>query len=297
MNREGAAVVVGAFFVAVVVTVVQPFTRGDVDAGAYVAALQTHRALVQPGDLVLVHPPWRDDVVDALDAAHVVDNDVTEAFAPRHGDPWPSLVVVADHRWPLPRALRDRVNDVVSSGDVDVFRVSGADNDNVAASLAGAHVSVVEGGDVGADAAIVVDCAWSAAARRHVCGGLPEWMHVGEDTLTISGKQERCIWSHPRTDATLVIDYGRVDVKDRVHLDVALADAAADNASGAAVHASVFVDGAEASVDVHHDQGFHGADVVVGGAKRSAHVRLEFTTEHDGQRHTCYRLSTGATAP
>ena len=287
-------VVVGAFVGAVVVSVVQPFTRGDVAASAYVDALSS--IAVDRDETVLVHPPWRDDAVAAVRAAHldgVDDAHVTEAFAPRHGDSWPDLLIVADARWPLPRALRDRavVVDHVATDNVDVYRVAGDVSADVSTvDLAAADVFVVD--DHGAR----VDCPWSKSAQRHVCTGLPAWMHVGDETLTIDGRPQRCTWSHPRDDATLVVDYGVIAVSGGVHVDVALTDGAAANATGAAVHARIVVDDEDGSVDVHHDRGFHGVDIDVGD-KKSAHVRLEFTTAHDGQRHTCYRLSTSKAQP
>jgi uncharacterized membrane protein YgcG len=122
-------VAVVVFVVAVVITVVQPLLARDVDAARFVAALAAERALVQPGDTVLVHPPWRDDVVTALRAAAVVPaaTRVTEALAPRHGEPLPPLVVVADDGWPLPAVLaraRPAAPPVVVDG-VRVFRLPG----------------------------------------------------------------------------------------------------------------------------------------------------------------------------
>ena len=123
-----------------------------------------------PGDRVLVHPPWRDDVVTALAALPwpkgVV---VSEAFAPRHGDVWPNLVVVADRRWPLPAVIQERQGTTVveDHGDIVVFRLGGraaatttTTTDAEAFDLAAAHVFVVEGG-------AQTECPWNATRARH----------------------------------------------------------------------------------------------------------------------------------
>jgi hypothetical protein len=286
VNRGAAVVVVAAFAASLVVTVAVPACDDDASAASFAAAASAHADVVRPGDRVLVHPPWRDDVVDAV-AAVVPGHLVTEAFAPRHGEAWPALVVIADRRWPLPRAIADRAGDpVATDGAIALYRVAASGGGDGAFDLAGASVYV--------DDAVAgrVACPWSAARGRHVCAGLPEWMTVGDDTLTIDGAATRCTWSHPRTGATLVIDYGLVDVDGVVSLDVALSDGAVANARGAAVTAALFVDDDEARVTVQRQRGFHSARVDVGDP-RQARLRLQFTTPDDGQRHTCFRLRTG----
>jgi len=299
-----AVVVVAAFSLSVVVTVwTALFSDHDAPVSAFTAALQTDLAVVEPGDRVLVHPPWRDDVVTAVAALPLPKGVVvSEAFAPRHGDVWPNLVVVADRRWPLPAVIEKRpgANVVKDHGDVVVFRIGGSQsggravrataNDAIAASpfaLENAHVFVVESDGR------TVECPWNDARGRHICTGLPPWMTVGEDTLTIDGQQSRCFWSHPRTGATLVVDYGAVAVAGTVAAAVALSDGAVANDNGAAVTARLVVGDRAASVTVHRERGFH--DAVVDGPAGTVPVRLEFTTKDDGQRHTCFRLTTTAT--
>lgn len=301
LRRDGAAivvavVVVGAFALSVVVTVwTALFSDHDAPVSAFTAALRTDLAVVEPGDRVLVHPPWRDDVVTALASLPLPKGVVvSEAFAPRHGDVWPNLVVVADRRWALPAVIEKRQGTTVvkDHGDIVVFRLGGravrpTANDAIAAStfdLEGAHVFVVESDGR------TVECPWNDARGRHVCTGLPEWMTVGEDTLTIDGQQSRCLWSHPRTGATLIVDYGAVALAGSVRASVALSDGAVANDNGAAVTARLIVGDRDASVTVHRQRGFHDAVVDVGAA--TASVRLEFTTPDDGQRHTCFRLTT-----
>ncbi|MDP2343193.1 MAG: hypothetical protein Q8O67_19705 [Deltaproteobacteria bacterium] len=255
----------------------------DAEARRFVAAfeeaLKANAALVQPGDTVLVHPPWRDDVVAVLRAQGVT---ATEAFAPRHGDPWPSLVVVADASWPLPAVLRRRVGEVFSHEGIEVFRIA---NDDAAAGFDLARARVSVSGPEGE-----VECPWDPGRRRHVCEGLPEWMTVGEDTLTIEGRGQRCMWAHPKTNHTLLIDYGVVDV-DVVTLSLALTDGAAANPTGAAVQARLLVGGdREQTVTVQRERGFH--DVAI-DARGKHPVRLELTTKNDGQRHTCFKLRSG----
>jgi hypothetical protein len=290
-----AATAVAVFAVAVVVTVGQPLLARDAPAAQFVDALDAARALVRTGDTVLVHPPWRDDVVVAVRAAGVVpaSTPVTDAFAPRHGDPLPPLVVVADRGWPLPAVLADAQPAVLARRDgVVVLRIGDADRPALGAApleRAAVHVEAADG--------TRVDCPWTEARRRHVCTGLPEWMTVGDDALTIGGRRERCTWAHPTTNGAVVVDFGALPSSGGGwRLSLALTDQAADNPHGAPVTATLIVDDDRSAVTVHHERGFH--DVVVGGdgTTSRAHIAVRVTTPDDGQRHTCFRLQP-TTAP
>ncbi len=280
--RSTALVVV--FVASLVFTLLQPGWARDAAPERFVAALQHQRALVQPGDTVLVQPPWRDDVVDALRAASVVATQtaITAAFAPRHGDPWPPVVVVADSSWPLPAALRDRATNIIDDDGISLVRIAEV---STAGPFDLARASVSVSGPDGD-----FSCPWNPERRRHVCVGLPEWMTVGQDTLTIGGRSERCFWAHPKTGHSLVIDYGVVDVAGRVSFSMALTDSAADNPAGAAVQGTLVVGSHQEQLSVQRQRGFHDVDVAAAGRQA---VRVELRTDNDGQRHTCYRLATG----
>jgi hypothetical protein len=299
-----AAGAVLLFVVAVVVTVVQPWAAHDAPAARFVDALSAARHLVRPGDTILVHPPWRDDVVGAIRAAGLVPvhTVVTEAFSPRHGDSMPPLVVVADDDWTLPAVLARRPpREFFTRDGIVVFRVGGdgADGGDTGDGGRGAEIDI--GGHAVArlerarvhvelDDGTRVECPYDVGRRRHVCTGLPEWMTVGDDMLTIGGRRERCTWSHPTDDGVVVVDFGVVVAsRDGWRLSLALTDQAADNPRGAPVTASLVVDDERADVTVQHERGFH--DVIVGGGVgKSAHLAVRLTTPNDGQRHVCFRL-------
>lgn len=286
-STAGHAFVVVVFVCSLLFTLVQPlWSSVDAPAQAFVAALRVHQALVVPGDIVLVHPPWRDDVVMAIRAAGLVPDDivVTEAFAPRHGEAWPRLVVVADASWPLPAAFRGRL---AFAGDHDsgVSVLTTIDSlSPTAFDIARATVTVTGGGEA------EVQCRWNSQRRRHVCPGLPPWASVGPDTVLIEQREQACVWAHPMTDRTLVVDYGVVHVDNSVTLSLALTDAAAANPDGAAVMARLLVGDHEGRVSAHHHQGFSTTRIEHTGA---ATLRVELTTRNDGQRHTCFRLERG----
>jgi hypothetical protein len=308
-RRAGPALAALAFAVAFVVELLQPL-RGDALVERFVAAAQVAArdaaVRAQPGDLVLVHPPWRDDVVDALRAAAVVPASlrVTEAFAPRHGEPLPAMVLVADEGWPLPAVLRRRldaldVEGIVIDG-VRVVRLPAARPASASSSSSPSSSSSLSTAAAGLDLARAqvhvttgdgarVACPWTPSRRRHVCAGLPAWMTVGDDTLVIGGRRERCTWAHPITGGVVVVDFGAVPTPPAGwQLSLALSDAAADNPAGAPVTATLAVDDDEAAVTVQRARGFFAA--VVAHTALAARVQVRLATPDDGQRHVCFRL-------
>jgi hypothetical protein len=284
-----AAATIGVFACALLVTVAQPLLARDAPVDRFVAALQASRALVRPGDTVLVHPPWRDDVVAVVRSAETVTatTSVTEAFSPRHGEPLPSLVVVADAGWTLPAVLvAAQPREVGAHDGIVVFRIDGG----AAAAANGADVARASV-HVQTAAGVRVGCPWDATRRRHVCTGLPGWMTVGEETLVIRGRRERCIWAHPTTDGAVIVDFGSLPTTPAGwRLSLALSDQAAANPAGAAVTATLAVDEAQAAVTVQHDPGFRDVVVARNVAGATARVVVRVTTPDDGQRHTCFRL-------
>ena len=127
-----AALTLAVFAASLLAVVATPWCTADRvrDPEAFVTAVRQAGGLVQPGDIVLVHPPWRDDVVDAIERAHVLPAGAvaTTAFAPRHGEAalLPALVVVRDADAPdMPRVLaRLRESEhAVRVGGVEVVRL------------------------------------------------------------------------------------------------------------------------------------------------------------------------------
>ncbi len=294
-RRAVDVAVVVAFVVCAVVSVVVNVNAqsddpaADVVVAAVAEQLAAQTALVQPGDRVLVHPPWRDDVVDALIAGGVFPRGVgvSEAFTRLSDGPWPALVVVDVGGGPLPASISARREAqgaaTFRSGDVQLFRL-GADVAGAGLDVRSADVSVEVKGKR-------IRCPYNSQRARHVCPGLPQWMTVGDETMQVGGRSERCIWAHPISGGRVVVDYGAVDVSAGLDFAAALSDAAADNARGAAVDLDLVVDDVVAAhARVHHQRGFdrHRVD---GRAGVVARVKVVVSTDNDGQRHTCFRLS------
>jgi hypothetical protein len=290
---------------ALALTLLQPWWGRDrVDADVVVAAIDRHRELIQPGDLVLVHPPWRDDVVELARRSLTLPPGahISEAFTRRSTDAWPAITVVAEgvHPWPAAIEARRRASHaaIIDDGTVRFFRLPA---DPAATSTVGAKVGTTAGTTAGTDliptrvevsdaAGARTDCPWDSRARRHVCTGLAAWMTVGADTLVVNGRNEACTWAHPISGGRVVIDFDTVDVSHGLHLQAALSDAAVDNPDGAAVNYALVVDDVPSAqpLVVHRRRGFQSMGVPPRAG--TARVQLIVSTEHDGQRHTCFRL-------
>lgn len=311
MTRGPSLAVLTAFAASFLVVLLTPWcTRDRVqDPTAFVDAVRAAGAagLVQAGDVVLVHPPWRDDVVKALRAASVLPAGAraTTAVAPRGGEPLPPLVVVTDGGLPLPRALRALLAPAAGvrslrHGPVEVLRLeaaAAAEGDDVthdlAAALPEARVEIRPPG------AAPVSCRWDAHQRRHACPGLPQWMYVGVQELPVAGARTQCVWAHPISGGAVSIRWARPLLKDELRLELALTDGAADNRAGAPVQAEILLDDASLArvTTIPGRRGFTSSVVPIDAPARAAHtLELLLTTPDDGQRHTCFRLTTMSTA-
>ncbi len=298
-ERVRNVVVVVAFVVSVISTIAQPWCGRDRLSAAEVAVVVArHASTVQRGDIVLVHPPWRDDIVNAVRPLFPADTLVTEAFTRGHNDGWPALVVVAEgvHPWPASiEARRVTVGaEVVVEGDIRFFRLpqDGGPTPVPRKTPARASTNQLE---LDRASVVVIDaqqrtttCAWSADRRQHVCDGLPEWMRVADEALVIDGEKQRCTWAHPATKGRVTIHYEDVDLARGLRLQAALSDVAADNKNGAPVTFTLRVGDLERVVVVHHDHGFKNFDLPP--QPTEADVDVIVTTDNDGQRHACYRL-------
>ena len=296
-RRDLLAVIALGF--AVVVSYLAPvFTSDGVkDPTAFVDAIRSIRDTLSPGDRVVIHPPWRDDATRAVLAANVLPPgvEVSEAFNPRHGDRWGRVVFVIDRGASgLPAEVRRRVGDFGTTlGDEGGLRVVLVDDSDLAAPsfaayLAGAQVSVES--SVGA----ITRCKWDRVKARHVCPGLPGWMHVGEEDVVTEQKRERCVWAHPISGGKVSIRFEGTTVGPALTLAHALADSAMSNKSGAPVTASVFVDGKLIGRDAKQNRaGFDTRTFKVPPAQQGTkkNVSVEITTRDDGARHYCFRLA------
>jgi hypothetical protein len=117
------------------------------------------------------------------------------------------------------------------------------------------------------------------------------WGFVGPNTLTVSGRKERCIWAHPLRGATTLVSYGEAD--PAAIEDLKIWTALDDGVAEAGGPVEVTVTWGEARTEIRHPptQGWQRTTVNKPPAPASFEVRIR--ANQVGQRHFCYRLPTG----
>ncbi|MEW5852294.1 MAG: hypothetical protein AB2A00_26120 [Myxococcota bacterium] len=271
------------------------------DAAATDSALDAVAAKVREGNgraFVLVHPPWRDDVMNALlprlpgwDVGLALPPDAMDGKRPVIAVLWPS----APDPGALWRAGVDR-EDVVEGVRVR-FHVGAGQRAEAAAPAAEAPSGATDLRTRLKDARVqvqggarTVECnAWDARAQRWNCPGMDEWNFVGPRELPVGGAGRSCIWAHPVTDATLSITFPSVALGRALRLGHGLADGAAGLEGAADVNVRLTAGAASRSV-VHANAPGWVEDKLETAAGSTSDVVVEVTTDHDGARHFCITL-------
>lgn len=283
-----------ALVIGLLVSLVEPLLPDDgvLETAPFVDAVRAKAGELRAGDTVLVHPPWRHDVVDAIDEAGVLPRgaSATVALALPHGqDPGRVLLVVDPGAPPLPRARRRQLGALERVGAVEVGWLDGARGDQALdlgaqIALAQVHVERADGSQV--------RCSYDDGRDRHVCRGLPDWMYVGPESVMVSGEPARCVWSHPITGGKVSVRFRAVRLGDALQFGHALSDGAAGAANGASVTAELFIDGERVGRAVRTNRrGWARQRFSVPSPGEAADVRLEITTANDGARHYCWTLT------
>ena len=293
--------VLGLFAIGLLGSVLVPLTSDDgvEDADVWAETVRGLGPTLKPGTVVLIQPPWRDDVLDRLDALAAEGSpalpagvEATVALARAHGS-WPGQVVlVADPSQPLPASLHRRLDDLegakVQEKNGLLVAVIGAPPPDVAAAdatqldslLARARVSIRRG-------ASVTRCVYEPKQRRHTCPGAPEWMYVGPHSMSSGGQLKTCLWAHPPADgATLDITFPQVKLKGALELSHALSDGAVRN-GGSPVDVRVSVGGVEVGRSRRSNAVTFARRAFPTQAGKVADISFQVSARHDGARHHC----------
>jgi len=293
-SRARAIAVVALFVGALVVSLVRPVVNArDAEVASLVDAARAHAGDLPRGGRVLVHPPWRDDVVRAVKDARVFAEGtvVTTAISVKHGDPPPPLLVVADGHHPLPTSLL-RATRAKSERDGVVVRVT---HDDAMGPLdlsrrlfeARVHVEKSDGS--------VVTCRYQPSNDAHTCAPLPSWNRVARETVK-SGKESRaCIWAHPVSKGHVVITFPGVVARGPLAFTHAFADSALQSKNDSPVTTTVQIDGREALRAARDKrEGFLRRTVPFPADGEPHDVVVRVTTDDDGARHYCFTLDDGS---
>jgi hypothetical protein len=297
--RDG--VVLGLFVIGLLGSVVVPLTDGDgvPDVQLWSSTIKGLRPTLKPGTTVLIQPPWRDDVLDHLDALAAEGKPVlpggvtaTVALARAH-DSWPGRVVlVADPALPLPASLTRRVEALTSDKRHEnnglLVAVLESDEPEVAPSTAASLDSLLPRASVSVSTGSkVTHCRYDPKKRRHLCPGEPEWIWVGAYSMSSGGQSKSCLWAHPPANGgTLAITFPQVTLQGALEVQHALTDGAVRN-GGSPVDVRVLVGGREVGRSRRTNAVTFARRAFGTQAGEIADITLEVSARHDGARHHC----------
>jgi hypothetical protein len=290
--RRWSVAAFSLLIVGLVWSLVTPALSGDGVPGTepWLAALDSATGDLQPGDTVLIHPPWRDDVLDAIEARGLpAGARATIALALPHGQAPGRVLLLADPSAPLPRSRRAQLRGatVTRTAGVDVGWLGSAPTQTGDVDF-GARIALAQVRVEKPDGS-TVRCSWNNSRDRHVCQGLREWMYVGPDSRVISGRAEACTWTHPMTNGKVFIRWDGTPLPPTLELKHALSDQATGNKTGAPVTMTLRADGKQIARSVRTNaRGFRTERVKV--PEGASSLELEVTTPNDGARHYCWRL-------
>jgi len=267
--------------------------RGDVAvADADLEAMAGHIEAELPRGVVVVHPPWRDDVAARL-RVRLPRKDVRLAAPVQEGAPRPPLALLRVGASPGPGGYSGLLPgrqarhgplalELYSAGAL----VKPVVAPSTGRSLLLDDVAALKARVVIGDREVVCDD-FDPAGPRYRCPTLPEWNHVGRRSLEIGGAARDCLWAHPITG-------GRIEItapwpSGASHLTVwhGLADTAAAAPNGQPV--SLEVRAGERlleRIEQKNAPGWNQHNVELGEEAADV-VTFVITTPHDGARHFC----------
>jgi len=138
---------------------------------------------------------------------------------------------------------------------------------------------------------ITSECSAPRSEGGKACPGEAEWLYLAPRTLAIAGQSGTCVWAHPTTGGTIVIELpaqpeppaGRAL---RIEVSAGLADdAVRTTPDGAEVRTAIVQGGAmRAAVVVPNRIGWFRASSEIAPNQP---IELQVTTDRDGRRHHC----------
>ena len=282
LPRALAIVLVLGFATVAILSFVHPFivNKKPIKVSAYQKALSQSGATKDT--TILVQPSSRDDVVRALTREH---KNVRLALSLRYQEkPRTQVIVLNDKRSPLSKTLKSLVKNKKRVGEVDVLTLDVSNiTPTLDADIARAKVEVVRKDKS------VVKCRFNTAKQKHICPGLPEWMHVGTRELESGGKTKVCLWAHPISEGIVRVRFAPTTLGESLKLTHGLKTRVARN--GSPVDAEIFVD--EQSIGkatCAARPGFQSKTMRLKKSEKERRVKVEIKTKNDGARHYCFSV-------
>jgi hypothetical protein len=113
-----------------------------------------------------------------------------------------------------------------------------------------------------------------------------DWNYVGLVGRTMNGVLKKCVWAHPMSNKTLVIDYSSVELGSRMEGFYGMIDGSEEVVDVREVNFSVMVDGEPVFSGASIEPGAN--DFTIRTAPGARHVTFTVFTEDDSARHFCF---------
>ena len=247
----------------------------------FAAAVELLRAVQGPDSFIVVWPPAVGRSARALPADLLAADAVP--LEPESARQYTRILVVGLAGFPTPPELRAATPEPRRKlGDLEIGVFTFPSQDRLLFDLkngiAEAKVSV-RGPQAN------VECTVARPDRGWDCPGQPPWNNVSPTTLKVASGDWPCVWAHPFGGHDLTIDLGERVLGDRLELEAALTDDAAQTPNGASVSLRLEVDGVGVRSLTRTNSPGILRDTLATPRGRKAGVRLIVSTPSDGRRH------------
>ena len=281
---------VGILGICVVWSYVSAFSsHQEIPHEAYTKAFDTIATRVKPGDLVLVHPPWRHDVIQQLQKSHQ-DKAAYTLVLPAGAITSGQVFVLKDKNAPpLSKRILEMttLKAIETVDDIEIHSLKSTLTEsglNFLSMLPMAKVEVIKKNGV------TTACRWQNTKRRFTCPGMPNWVYVGPHKMKSGKTQKSCIWSHPAKNATLKIAFPNPPPNSQIYFEHALSTNAVRSDNKSPVVAAIFADEAKIKKMSRGNQTGFAATTINLPSRPTQNLTLEITAKNDGARHYCFNL-------
>lgn len=266
-------------------------SSSNVASKAYQQAFEAIKQDMGPQDMVLIHPPWREDVVKILtDLPHSQWN-VRTTLPTGH---WAmgKIVLLKDRNGPpLSRRIlnMNRTSKTGISSEIDIQFLQIAHLDEHVDFMKLLPTASVE---VQSDKGKVTKCKWQNKTRRHICPGLPNWIYVGPHEMSSGNKTKTCIWSHPAKNGTLSISFPNPPIQKILEFEHALSSNAVRSQNKSPVTVDIYLDqNVLKKLSRNNRVGFQASKILTPLTTVKI-LELKIRAKKDGARHYCFNLRT-----
>lgn len=260
----------------------------------FVSALEESLPQIDGTTKILVQPPWRQDVVTALQQSGLMPSGAlaTTAISMSHGQTASDVLILKDPAVPIPSSwvprLRSPLRKSKSGIEIGFFGTHKEPTkaESIDDLLPQAQVEVVYPDGK------TIPCIYRSSNRRHECPGQPDWLNVSLQTQTSGSQTRQCIWTHPISRGHIYIRWESIALTKSLEWTHAIANSGLRAKDGAPVTATLRVNGKSIGHATRDNRpGFAKKRFQLHAPLPKAKLEIDVSTPNDGARHYCWSLT------